>query len=177
MSKRRALPAPPAGEPSLPPDTTLLRHLAACAWNFALIDRHRLTRDWRLFCFRRPPDHRRNLPGWYPANEDYLRRQGQRDHPQLGQPFVEAPQVRWLGHREEPGNAFSCGVQGQPAFLPVTAERFEAGEDDSEPTLRFRAGLVVERLHVRLLNAQLMALFVHCLLRGQASLLPRPRRD
>jgi hypothetical protein len=81
--------------------------------------------------------------------------------------------VRWLGPREQPRNAFSCGVDGQPAFLPVTPVPFDAAVGDTEATLLRRASVAAERQHVRLLNAQLMALFVHCLLRGQASLLSR----
>jgi hypothetical protein len=176
MSKRRAPPRPPAGGPEPPRDAAELRHLAACAWNFALTDRYRRTRDWRLFSFRHEVEGSGRRRFWYAANEDDLRRRGQRDHPQLAHPFVEAPLVRWLGPREQPRNAFSCGVADQPAFLPVAAVPFDAACGDTEATLLRRAPVAVERQQARLLNAQLMALFVHCLLRGQAALLPRPRR-
>jgi hypothetical protein len=76
MSKRRAPPRPPAGGSEPPHDAAELRHLAACAWNFALTDRYRRTRDWRLFSFRREVERRRPLPFWYQANEDDLRRRG-----------------------------------------------------------------------------------------------------
>jgi hypothetical protein len=176
MSKRRAPSGPPAGGPWLQHDAAELRHLAACAWNFALTDRHRPPLDWRLFSFRREVDLRRHLPFWYQANEDDLRRRGQRDHPQLVHPFVEAPLVRWLRPREQTRNAFSCGVADQPAFLPVNTVPFDAAGGATEATLLHRAAVAVERQHFRLLNARLMALFVHCLLRGQAALLSRPRR-
>jgi hypothetical protein len=68
MSKRRAPPRPPAGGSEPPHDAAELRHLAACAWNFALTDRYRRTRDWRLFSFRREVERRRPLPFWYQAN-------------------------------------------------------------------------------------------------------------
>src|SRR5262249_22600438 len=91
MAKRR-----PPSHPE-PPNQSQARHVAACAWNQALIELCRRTGDWRLLDFRREVDRRRLLPEWYEACEGPLRRPRRRDNPGLERPFAEARLVSGWG--------------------------------------------------------------------------------